>query len=189
MEILINELSLNEQFETTQQFVNDAFIPFLAVLKECDKNKDIILKKQDFWNAKVTTKQNLHSVLTQKSDEITRFKSLLSYLNEPFWENSQKHSLSDTYEYGATNIVGFSLAESCERDNVVISFTHTDFNISKIQVTKNKHNIEIDNLFQKECYIEVAYNRKQINKCEYFKRKFPSPIFLMLSPLYFISPP
>ena len=112
------------------------------------------------------------SVLTQKSDETTRFKSLLNYFNEPFWENSQKHNSLDTYEYNKTNVTGFSLAEACERDKIVISFYHSDFSNPKLNIIKNHQNIEIDNLFQKENYIEIAYNRRIIDKCKYLERKF-----------------
>jgi len=172
MEILINELSLNGQFATIQHFVNDGLTPFISVLKELDTNKDVVLKKQDFWNTQITSTNNLHCVLLQKSDEITRFKSIFSSLiDEPYWETSQKHNNTDTYEHNTTNIVGTSLAESCERDKIVISFIHADFFNLKLQVIRNHSSIEIDNLYTKEHYIEIAYSRGQIDKCNYFKRK------------------
>ena len=173
MEILINELSLNGQFLTVQDFVNDGLTPFTATLKELNTSKDVVLKKQDFWNSQITSINDLHSILVQKSDEITRFKSIVSSLiDKPFWEDSQKHNIEDDYEYNRSKIIGSSLAESCERDKVVISFIHANFSSAKLQTFRNKKPIDVDNLFSKEHYIEIAYSRNQINKCEYFERKF-----------------
>jgi hypothetical protein len=70
------------------------------------------------------------------------------------------------------NILGSSLAESCERDKVVISFAHVDFSSIKLQIYKNKMPVCIDNMFSKEHYIEVANSHGQIDKCKYFERKF-----------------
>ena len=173
MEILINELSLTGQFTDVNQFVKNALVLFISILKEFDTGKDILLKKRNFWDIKITASQNLHYALTQKSDETTRFKSAISSLiSEPFWESSQKHNTADIYEYNKKNIVDSSLAESCEREKIVISFIHSDFLIPKLQVFKNQSSIEIDNLYAKEHYREIAYNRRQIDKCTYFKKKF-----------------
>jgi hypothetical protein len=172
MEILINELSLERQFADVEHFINDALIPFISILKEFDTSKDMLLKKQDFWDIKITTSQNLHYVLTQKSDEATRFKSAISSLiSEPFWESSQKHNTADVYEYNKKNLFGTSLAESCERDKIVISFIHSNYSKPKLEVIKNHNSIVIDNLCVKEHYIEIAYNRGQIDKSKYFERK------------------
>jgi hypothetical protein len=177
MEILINELSLNGQFLTVEQFIADVLIKFDAILRECDRNQDvIILQKQDFWNCKVTQTENLYSILkiksVKKSDEISRFKLLLGNLkDEQYWENSPKHNVNDNYEYNGNNIAGSSLAESCERDKVVISFILSGFSSTKLQIFKNRQKVNIDNLFEKWHYSEVAYCRGQMTECEYFDKK------------------
>ena len=173
MEILINELSLSGQFATIQHFVNNGLIPFISVLKELNISKDVVLKKYDFWNSQITPTDNLHGIFVHKSDEITRFKAILSRLiDEPFWENSQKQNLADYYECNGNNISYSSIAESCERDKVVISFIHVNFSSAKLRVLKNNKPINVNNLFSKEHYIEVANSNGQIDRCEYFERKF-----------------
>jgi hypothetical protein len=175
MEILINELSLKGQFLSVKNFMDEALIPFINTMNEFDRNKDVVLKKQKFWECKITENDNLYSLISTTNIgtiESRIVKSLLRNLSEPFWENSQKQNASDSYEYMNYNILGSSLAEACERDKVVISFIHSDFSSTKLQIYKNKVSIDVDNMFSKEHYIEVANNRKQIDKCKYFERKF-----------------
>ncbi|MDR0700686.1 MAG: hypothetical protein LBG28_15925 [Tannerella sp.] len=174
MEILINELSLNGQFDDIHQFEREGLIPIIALLKEFT-NKDTLLKKQDLWKSQVTSGDNLYQVLTQcRTDEATRFKSALNKLiSEPFWETSRRHNDKNDYEYNHKKINDTSLAESCERDKVVISFIHEDYSSTELQISKNKTQIiDVDNLFCEEHYIEVANRKGQIDKCKYSERKF-----------------
>ncbi|GHT38307.1 hypothetical protein AGMMS49965_01230 [Bacteroidia bacterium] len=181
MEILINELSLTGQFATETQFISKALLPLSSLLKELDNSQDTLLKKQDFWQVYVTPTKTLHDILTTQTDETTRFKSLLANLiGEPFWESSQKHLATDTYLYSGTNLYGQSLAETVERDKIVISFIHTDFARTKLSVAKNTTIVEIDNLFEKGHYIEVAYQRKTLPYSNYFERKFDNGRFTLL---------
>ncbi|MDR2449221.1 MAG: hypothetical protein LBD52_04600 [Prevotellaceae bacterium] len=162
MEILINELSLTGQFDSTEQFLTDALWPFLKVMKEIDPEINTIYKKQDLWNYRVTTTDTLHDVLLQRTDEARRLKSLMScLLAEPYWESSQKHSPDYNYNCNNTNVCGQSIAEACERDRIVVSFTHPDFSARQLYVSKagTVRSIIIDNLFDESHYIAVAKKR------------------------------
>jgi len=190
MEILLNELSLSEQFSSDGDFISKGLSPLIAVSSEINKSTDIILKQQNFWMNKITKTHTIQDFLTNKlrrtDDEVRKLKSLLAALiDEPFWEDSQKHSASDCYEYNIINIAGSSLAESCERDKVIISFIHNNFSTTKLKVIKNNsQNFELDNLFNKSHYIEVAYSRGLIDKREYFKRKFTFGLITLLENEY-----
>jgi hypothetical protein len=184
MEILINELSLTGQFLSISNFVENALKSFLAVLKELDRNNDVVLKKQNFWNCKITNNTILHSLVSQRSFETERIKLLFKNLSEPYWETSQKHNAADIFEYNENNIVGTSLAETCERDKIVISFAHFDFSSVKLRVLKNQQVMIIDNLFDKWHYSDVAYQRGQMTKCEYFDRKFKAGKIILLENEY-----
>jgi hypothetical protein len=186
MDILINELSLKGQFSSVKQFVDVALIPFIEVINELDRT-DTILKKQDFWDVQITEKEKLYSLvcITNIGEfELRLFQSLLRNLSEPYWETSRKHNVNDIYEYKENDISGSSLAEACERDKTVISFIHADFSSVKLQKKKKKNSISIDNLFSKEHYIEVANDRNEISKCEYFERKFALGLITLLENEY-----
>lgn len=178
MEILINELSLIGQFASSEQFVSEALPPLLAVLKEVDSTKDILLKKYDLYTAKIDAETSIHDIIIGQTsrlyDEIRKFKSLLAALFEnPYWEDSRKHSTCCTYIYNNNDVCNYSIAESCERDKVVISFIHPDFSETYLSIVKdNKTEIKIDNFFNKGHYIEIAWKKEVINCQEYCLRKF-----------------
>jgi hypothetical protein len=70
----------------------------------------------------------------------------------------------------------------------VISFIHEKFSVTKLQIIKNStKSIDIDNLLAKQHYIEVAYNRSQIDKCEYLKRKFEFGLITLLENEYLFA--
>ena len=191
MEILINELSLNGQFASVDKFALNALPDFISLLKEINPDKDSLYKKYDFYACLVTPNISLHSILTgQESrmyDEIRKSKSLLhkNLFENPFWEEKQKHDTNDMYEFGNNNVAGSSLAESCERDKIVISFIHDVFSNTVLQITKNEqHKIQIDNLFSKRHYFEIAYTRGQLSECEYFERKFAAGCITLLENEY-----
>ena len=151
MEILINELSLHGQFATVDDFVNTAVKPLLSLLQQYDPDRDVILKKYDLWSANVTATATLQEVFkgsySRTNDEIRRSKAQLANLiDNPFWEDTRKHNRPDTYQHNATNVFDTSLAESCERDKVVLSFTSAQFSSTLLIVEKNSTPNSIDNL-------------------------------------------
>jgi hypothetical protein len=157
MDILINELSLTGQYASTEQFIKDALLPFSGILKEISPDINTIHKKQDLWNYHVTSANTLHDILILRRDEVRRLKLLMScLLNEPYWDENQKHAATCEYTYNNKNICGQSIAEACERDKIVISFLHPDFSSLQLSVLKNKTTIAVDNLFNEGHFIAVA---------------------------------
>lgn len=151
MEILINELSLHGQFATIDEFVNIAVKPLLSLLLQYDPERDVILKKYDLWSANVTATATLQQVFkgsySRTNDEIRRSKAQLANLiDNPFWEDTRKHNAPDTYQHNTSNVFDTSLAESCERDRIVMSFVSSQFNFTTLIVKKNSTDISIDNL-------------------------------------------
>jgi hypothetical protein len=177
MEILINELSLSGQFASPEQFVNEALPPLLAVLKEVDSTRDLLLKKYDLFSARIDTGTSIYDIIAGPTsrlyDEIRKFKSQLAALFEnPYWEDSRKHSTDCTYIYNDNNVCNYSIAEACERDKVIISFVHPDFSMTQLSVIRNDTEIKVDNFFNKGHYTETAWKKEIINCQEYCIRKF-----------------
>jgi len=164
MEILLNELSLSGQFGSIGDFIGRGLDPFLSVISEVNSSANTILKKQNFWQSQVTRSDTIHDIfigkISRTNDAIRKSKSLLAALIvEPFWENTRKHNTSDIYKYNGNNILDSSLAESFERDKVVISFIHKDFSLTKLSVIKNATTVHIDNLLNSGHYFTIAKNR------------------------------
>ena len=151
MEILINELSLHGQFATIDEFVNIAVKPLILLLQQYDPDRDVILKKYDLWSANVTATVTLQQVFkgsySRINDEIRSSKAQLANLiDNPFWEDTRKHNAPDTYQHNTISVIDTSLAESCERERIVMSFVSSQFNSSTLIVKKNSTDISIDNL-------------------------------------------
>jgi hypothetical protein len=165
MDILFNELSLTGQFASREQFVTDALPPLVALLNEIDFSKNVLFKKQNFYTFLVTGTDSIHDILigsiSRQYKEVVKFKSQLRQLfDNPYWEDDRKHSSTCTYEYDGTDVCNHSMAEACERDRVMLSFTHPDFSKVKLSVLKNKTiEIELDNLFAIGHYNTTARQR------------------------------
>jgi hypothetical protein len=177
MEILINERSLTGQFASPEQFVYNALPPLLAVLKEVDNTRDLLYKKYDFYDSKIDATTTIYDILVGTTsrlyDEIRRFKSQLATLFEnPYWEDDRKHEADCPYVYNGKDFCNYSIAEACERDKMILSFTHSDFSITQFSITKDDTEIDIDNFFNKGHYIEAAWKKEAIVCREYCRRKF-----------------
>lgn len=174
MEILLNELSLDGQFPDIDAFNQEGLIPILYIFKELE-DEDIILKKYQFYQSKVTPDKTLEECLRNpnKDDTITRFKSFLAKLIvEPFWEAEPIHPKVDEYLFNQKDVFDTSLAEACERDKIIISFKHDDFLASHLTILRNSQGITIDNLTKKGEYTDLSWQRKTISIEKYCHKKY-----------------
>jgi hypothetical protein len=167
MELLINELSLKGQFETIQDFIDTAIPPMVSVLNEVDSSQDLLYKKYDFYSSMVTPHTDLHTIITgqisRQVDTIRKVKrQLVSLFEDPYWEDSPKHSSDDSYLYLDSDVSGSSIAEACERDKVTISFLCDDFNFPKLEIKKGEDALLVDNLFSEGHYEGLAKARGYI---------------------------
>jgi hypothetical protein len=177
MEILINELSLNGQFNSVEHFVMAGLKAFIKVINDIDYRFDSLYKKFDFFQAKVTPQHTIYDTIignaSRQYDEIRKLKSqLVRLFDNPFWENNPKHSANNVYLYNDKNVCGFSLAEACERDGIVISFQHNDFMSTQLSVFKDGHEIKLDNLLKQGQLIEISYQRNRISFYLYCEKMF-----------------
>jgi len=176
-DILINELSLNGQFNSVYEFIDSALLKFNDILNEIKGTNILLYKKQVFYESKITGDTTIYNILvgaiSRQYDAIRKMKLNLTCLFEdPYWENDQKHSPDILYLFMGNCITGQSLAEACERDRMVISFIHKDFSSEKLLVLKEETKIELDNFVDKINFIETAYNKNIIICEEYCKKKF-----------------
>jgi len=130
-----------------------------------------------FTEQELQKKINFHDILvgniSREYDQIRKFKRKLAMLiEEPYWENDKKQSDDDTYLFDNVKINDSSLAESCERDRVVVSFLHSKFKILKIPVLKNQDEVEVDNLYNRFHFLELRQSRNELTFEDYARQKF-----------------
>lgn len=162
MEILINELSLHEQFDSIDAFAL-SLIDTIKMYKAIPNSKFKISRISNLWNFKPTNDKSLNDILTIKAnDKITKFKSVLASFiqSEPFWDFNQRHLNTDKYICGCTSKEsGYSIAESCERDKLVLSFSSINFTNNEISVSKNNmNNYSIKNFYSKDNFLDYLVN-------------------------------
>lgn len=179
MEVLINELSLHGQYSSEEHFEETGVMPLISVFKELKSERDLVYRKYDLYAYKVTPERSLHDFLVTQTSRISdgtrRLKSILSgfILDDPYWENTQKHSSDNAYLLVEQNVCGSSLAEACERDRVIISFLSENFKSGKIYIHKNaSEEITLDNLFNRGHYNELNWERHSIRIDEYCVNRF-----------------
>jgi len=176
-DILINELSLNGQFNSVYEFIDNALIKFNALLNEIKGANVLLYKMHNFYESRITENTTIYNILigaiSRQYDEVRKMKSNLACLfEEPYWENNQKHSPDILYLFMGNCVTGQSLAEACERDRMVISFIHPDFSCERLLIIKEKTEVALDNFINRIDFIEIAYNKNIICCEEYCKKKF-----------------
>lgn len=163
MEILLNESSLTAQYNSTEDFIETGVLRILPVFKSLSQ-EDLIFKKHSFYDNRVTQNKTIHDVLagaeSRTHDELRKFKVYLNhFFEDPYWEDSPKHNPDIEYLHNGTNVSGTSIAEACERDKVIISFTHPDFLNTTLDISKENEIIPIDNLLEQCNYSTLKINR------------------------------
>jgi len=174
MEILINELSLSGQFKDENEFL-DSFDIVLEFIKFIDELEFTLLKEYSFFQAQVTSNTKLDNFLKLRNDRAKRMKRFLLKLayNPPYWNETQKHDCSnDKYLLNANDICDTSLAESCERDRVILSFAHSDFLNTNLEIIKNSSFINIYNFIDKSHFLDYLLSISQIGLLNYCQIKF-----------------
>jgi hypothetical protein len=174
MEILINELSLTGQFKDDNKFL-DNFDKILKIIKIIDVLGFTLLKEYSFFQAKVTTTFKLDDFLRLRTDRARRMKRFLSKLtyNPPYWNDDQKHNCSkNSYLYHHDNVCNTSLAESCERDKTILSFTHNNFLKTDLEILKDGNPVSVYNFINKSSFLNHLLSISQIEPLDYCQHKF-----------------
>ncbi|CAM3774783.1 hypothetical protein FLBR109950_00640 [Flavobacterium branchiophilum] len=169
MEVLINELSLNGQNQSIQDFINTSFVRFIEIFQILEKQKIYPYKKYDFYNSKITETENFQSLFHLKnvagiSDEIKKYRTIADKcLSEPFWEENQQHDSNKVYLYKNQNVSNTSIAEAFERNATLLSFVPSDFNEKQIEVSKENQSKNLINFSDKKHLLETLYENKLLN--------------------------
>ncbi len=154
MEVFINELSLQEQYNTIEEFSQSVLI-FTKIVSTLNGSncKYAFFKKGDFFGSKKAVLRTNFSSSVEKirdRDVRTFFKDVVyNKANPKNWLDEQVHSNDDNYycETLKSNITGQTLAEISERKIrdthkkfLLLNFNKSSFaNLSHTVVTKNKN--------------------------------------------------
>lgn len=175
MGVIINDFSLDGQFKDVDEFLDSLSsltLPMLDVLQNLRIN---ILSSYNSYNMLVTKDKNLYDMMAIKgSGEIRKLKRKLQELlfDDPFWDADIK-SIYEIYECDYTNKKSaYCLAEAIERNFPVISFEHSKFKESCIEIKKNNEIESVKNLFNQESMLQILREERVITHLKYFVLKY-----------------
>lgn len=144
MEYIINELSLESQFENMTKFRDSLKNSTIKVINLVTEDNGTIYKSKNLGIKMVTENDTFNDVLKGRTDEARKFKSILlkSMLRDPYWEDNQVHSSEDLYLFENDVVTDTSMAEAYEREIPLISF-NSDKSITLFSV-ENENGIKKD---------------------------------------------
>lgn len=186
MECVLNELSLEKQFCSPEDFVQQGLVPLNEVLRDMRfLEAEVLYKKEDFYAAICCpgfTFYNLvfGSSFSRLNDKVRQIKSNLSILNnEPYWDRNPMQDLDAVYyrqnEDGSLVDVSLtSVAEAYARDAILVSFCNSSYESSLVHVLKGSADEkEIPNLWKGGQLLEVLFSNRIITIADYCtKRKW-----------------
>lgn len=175
MEVIINDFSLDGQFQGEEDFLDSLYEYTLPMLDKLQILKSIIIRSYYSYDGKVTKDKTLNDLLiTRGNPEITKLKGQLQklFFEEPYWEDCLK-SKDELYDCEFTDLRSkFCLAEAFERKNPVISFEHNKFKESVIKIRKNNEVKYVKNLFNNEIMLQIFREDGVISHLDYIILKY-----------------
>lgn len=177
MDICLNEWSLEGQFASETECLEQAVYPLLDVLRRMERAAHVLYKTYTLYERRVTPSVTLHALLTgctsRDRDELRRLKTLLARLfDHPYWEDAPRHSGADDYTCCGVPAGGTSLAEACERDRLLLSFLHPAFSALSVEVRKNGTGVELGNFHECGGYMETLRRRGAIAFADYVRFRY-----------------
>lgn len=152
--IIINELSLNGQFNDGRDFWTTAMPPFHKALQDAQSlGIKLLFKRSSFYEALATPDRTIHSLLTDHEtriiDEARRYKSALARaINDPFWDENPRQDFNATYLIDGDDVSGSSVAEAADRPSCLLSFVRSRYEKHPVTVRKNDTDIAVDNIWK-----------------------------------------
>jgi hypothetical protein len=177
MEVLLNELSIHNQFDSFEHFQKSALIEILNFLNLQKVGNTTTLKKSDIYSRKVYNNISLHEILISKgkdgkSDEIRKLKSQLgSIINNPYWDDQKLCGNACKYIYSETIVNDTSLAEGYERNSNIISLNPSNFLLNELNVSKDEINKTLSNFFSFNSLVEKQYKEGHL-KFNFFCKNY-----------------
>lgn len=164
MDVILNEYSLNGQFESIEEFVLWIRNEWMEMFDYFLQKKVAIYKKSNFYSNKVTKDETLRDLLKMRGDPlIAKIKSFIinSAYSDPYWdtEDNCKSKQGNTYKCPNDNDLPNCFSEAIERDRTVLSIKNENY--------LERHIVYLRDNVAGELYNIVEYNSFLIWLLEY----------------------
>lgn len=167
MEVLMNELSLDGQYETPDEFFESINILYntMNLLKESGLE---IYRYSSLFYAKITKDMQMKDLKWFRSDVSAKFKTMLMKIieKEPFWDKDMKQK-DEVYFWQNKNVSTTALAEAYARDSLLLSFDHRDFKDCYLEIRHYGLPKNIFSVSTKPCALKYCLEENIISKTSY----------------------
>jgi hypothetical protein len=123
MDIVVNDLSLNGQFNDISSFLDSLRECTLPVLELIQSKGYSVYKSYNFYLNRITATETLQDILKTKGNpELSKLKSQIIGLsnNPPYWEQDPRSDSKSIYSCEYTSKSNnYCFSEACERDKIV----------------------------------------------------------------------
>lgn len=162
MDIVINDESLDGQFKTIEEFADSVYERTIPMMKAIEENGLCLLKSQQTYERRITKEKTLYDLcMISNFPEIQMLKKTLLGIicDEPFWENEEKteHNANYRCEFMKQGIPN-CITEAYERNGMLLSFQHENFEESVVKIYKNGEEGKVKNASTKEMCAEHLFN-------------------------------
>ena len=175
--IYINELSLDGQYESMEEFVIKNK-PFIFSLNWLQKQGWDIFKKSTLYEAPITFENKMFDLRSWKGtsasgerDLLLKYKRILLAAedNPPFWDTDGIEHDGDYYLFDR-NISDSSVAEACEHSKMLLSFSNEAYEDHHLVVDKNHlETIDVASITSIRFLAKVLYKNSLLTINEYIK--------------------
>lgn len=175
MELILNELSFDGQFQSQDEFIeyiSGILIPVLDVIVE---NRIPLLKKSDIYSFQITHDATIQDLLMRVNEpSISLLKSYIVNLGycEPYWDFSSLTNLNMKYEYPMSAEEPNCFTEVIERAGKLLSLRHPLFDSDQFPCRRNGKRLDIANITEiKKLLKEILLEDKE--KIRYIIERYP----------------
>lgn len=174
MDVVINDFSLDGQFEDVEDFFDSLAEETLPVFYSLKSHSCDILSSFETYKRKVSSGLTLYDTLTGRDyrgyPEATRLKLFLtSCIGDPYWASEPqtdehlKYSMSDKVFEEIPNC----FTEAFAREKMLLSFQNGNFIYDKLAITVDGQKQVLYNLFDKESVGQALFCKNVIGLSEF----------------------
>ena len=158
MEIVLNDYSLNGQFESTEDFVLWIHAEWKKLFDHLLENKIPVYKKSDFYSRKITEAETIQDILRQTGDPLLyEIRSFIvnAAFSKPYWdeEGVGRTDLSNAYKCLCDDDLPNCFSEAIERDKVILSVKNEEFIDEFYPYSKNEEHGKLINVVEYNSFL------------------------------------
>ncbi|WP_455620205.1 type II toxin-antitoxin system RelE/ParE family toxin [Eisenbergiella sp.] len=180
MELILNELSFDGQFQSQDEFKDYILSILIPVLDVVIENRIPLLKKSDIYNCKITCEETIQDILMRANDpSMSLLKSYIVNLGycEPYWDFPALTDPKVNYVYPASAEEPNCFTEVIERGGKLLSLQHRSYSSDTFMCRRDEKELEISNIIEvKKLLKEILQEDK--GKIRYIIERYPYKRFV-----------